>query len=166
MRIATIAGILFVAGVVAVVAAVATGAAEPTTLVLGVFLAIGGTIAFVFRHLLARAEGAGRRVRELPERGIRRRGHVSDVVPYGARHGGAVMHPEGVLMILRVDMAAQDGMPARNVNVLVVEPTDAAKARLGTDVVVLQHPDEPDLLALEGHLPGGRRLGLPPLSIG
>jgi hypothetical protein len=158
MRISTVIGGLFLGGCGAVIALVTAGAAEPVTLVALAPLGIGATVALVLRRISAGMERQGDRVRELEVRGIRRRGLVRDVVPFGAYHGGAVLHEEGVLMILRVALEADPGAPARTVSVHVVEPTEVARARIGTAVVVLEHPEEPGMLALEGHQPGGRRL--------
>jgi hypothetical protein len=38
----------------------------------------------------------------------------------------------------------------------VVEDSERARARIGTEVTILEHPDDPALRALEGFLPNGR----------
>lgn len=159
MRTATLIGSVLLAGCVVVLGSVLAGAAGPVTLVALAPLGIGATVALLIRRWLARQDRQAERVRELPTRGVRRRGRVVDAVPHASPHGGPVIHLGGVLVLLRVELRAEGELPQRSVSVLVTEPTEAARARIRTDVVVLEHPEDPDIRALDGWLPNGVRGG-------
>jgi hypothetical protein len=60
-------------------------------------------------------------------------------------------------MVLRVALNDEHG--AREVTLHLVEPSEAARARIGSTITVLEHPDDPDLRAVEGFVPNGRREG-------
>lgn len=122
--------------------------------VLGALATVMSIVAFVVGRIGAGFERSRRLMSELPALGVRLRGTVRDVVPFGAAHGGAVLHAEGVLMILRVEVDRGPG-GSQLVNLLVVEPTEVARSRLGTEVTVVEHPAAPNLRALEGHAPNG-----------
>jgi len=137
----------------AVVASVLAGWAGPSLLVALAPLTVAGVIVTILGRIGSSHERAAAQVRELPSRGIRRTGRVRDAVPYGSPHGGAVFQPEGAQMVLRVDLGPEGG---GLVSVHVVEDSERARARIGTEVTVLEHPDEPSLRALDGFLPNGR----------
>lgn len=156
MRIATILGALLSLVALAVVLAVVTGAAEALALV-ALLPCVGGAVAaFSVRRMFVAQLDAERRVAELPTRGIRRRGEVRDAVPLSDPSGGAVFTPDGAQMVLQVALAAEGELPARTVTVHVSEPSEAARARIGQTVVVLEHPEAPEMRALQGFLPNGR----------
>ena len=95
-------------------------------------------------------------VRELAVRGIRRRGTVKDALPYTTPHGGAVFQPEGAQMVLRIELDPETGT-RRTVTCQLVEDSDAAKRRIGTPIEVLEHPENPNIRAIAGYLPNGRK---------
>jgi hypothetical protein len=136
---------------IAVVASVLAGWAETGLLVALIPIAVGGVIVTILYRVNASQELAAAQVRELPSRGVRRTGRVRDAVPYGSPHGGAVFQAEGAQMVLRVEL---DG--GGTVTVHVVEDSERARGRIGTEVTILEHPDEPSLRALDGFLPNGR----------
>lgn len=140
------AGALAAAGVIEVVSGVVLG-------VLAVVLAIP---AFIFGRIGQSFERDAARVKELPTRGVRSTGRVKDVVPYASPHGGAVLRPEGAQLVLQVEVARGGGRTDL-LTLHLVENSERARARIGTEVVVLEHPDEPSLRALEGYLPNGLR---------
>lgn len=163
MRIATVIGVLCVLGCLVVVGLVLAGLAPPTTLVALGFLVIGAVFAFVMRHVLKGWLRTGSLIRELPDRGLRRRGKVRDVLANAPYHGGASFRQGGALMVMQVDLEPYGDRPAETVRIYVVEPTEDARARIGTHVTVLEHPDDSGLRALEGRQPNGTRLGANPL---
>lgn len=136
---------------IAVVASVLAGWAEAGLLVALIPITVAGVIVTILHRVFSGHERAATQVRELPTRGVRRTGRVRDAVPYGSPHGGAVFQAEGAQMVLRVEL---DG--GGTVTVHVVEDSERARARIGTEVTILEHPDEPSLRALEGFLPNGR----------
>jgi hypothetical protein len=95
---------------------------------------------------------------ELPERGVRRAGRVRDALPYAPDDGGAVFDEDGALMVLQVELAEDERRPREVVQLHVVEDTERARARIGTEVIVMEHPSAKKLRALKGYLPDGRRL--------
>lgn len=103
-------GIAFGLCGIAVVASVLLGFAGSDLLVALVPITVALVITVVFARIRSSLRNAANQVRELPTRGIRRRGHVRD----------------------------------------------RARARIGTAVTILEHPDDPSLRALEGFLPNGR----------
>lgn len=145
--------------VVAVGAFVGAGVGAIDT---GVGLLVGGPtlgLAIVFYIFSSLGRGLAKdaeRAKELPTRGRRLVGRVKDAVPYASSTGGAVLRPEGAQMVLQVELD-RDDEGARIVTLHVVEPSESARARIGTTVTVLEHPDEPGLRALEGFLPNGLR---------
>jgi hypothetical protein len=60
-------------------------------------------------------------------------------------------------MVLRVELEATPGAAPGDVTVHVVEDSEQARARIGTEVTVLVHPDDPSIRALDGFLPNGLR---------
>lgn len=163
MRIATGIGVLCVLGCVVVIGLVVAGIAPPTTLVALGFLVIGAVFAFVMRHVFQGWQRTGARIRELPQRGLRRRGKVRDVLASAPYHGGASFRQDGALMVMQVDLEPYGDRPAETVRIYVVEPTEDARARIGTHVTVLEHPEDPGLRALEGRQPNGALPGANPL---
>ena len=159
MRILTIIGSAFVLAILAVIAAVVLGAVEPHILVLAAFFFVGACISFFIRHLFAGMEKQGAIARELPEKGIRRPGRVRDALPYAAAHGGVLFSEGGAQMVLQVELEAHAGLPAQTVTLIVIEPSEVSRARIGTNVVVLEHPVEHSYRALEGFLPNGVGIG-------
>ncbi|MFO0695193.1 MAG: hypothetical protein U0230_16650 [Polyangiales bacterium] len=144
------------------VAISAFGGAAVGAIDTGVGILIGGptlglAIVFFILHSLGRGQAKdAERVKELPARGLRLRGRVKDAVPYASSTGGAVLRPEGAQMVLQVELERNDE-GARIVTIHVVEPSETARARIGTTVTVLEHPDDPALRTLEGFLPNGVR---------
>ena len=114
-------------------------------LVMGTVLSlIGATIVVIGRSLGRTFERDVALVRELAVRGIRRRGTVKDALPYTTPHGGAVFQPE-------------ETGTRRTVTCQLVEDSDAAKRRIGTPIEVLEHPENPNIRAIAGYLPNGRK---------
>lgn len=126
-------------------------------LVMGTVLSlIGATIVVIGRSLGRTFERDVALVRELAVRGIRRRGTVKDALPYTTPHGGAVFQPEGAQMVLRIELDPETGT-RRTVTCQLVEDSDAAKRRIGTPIEVLEHPENPNIRAIAGYLPNGRK---------
>lgn len=126
-------------------------------LVMGTVLSlIGATIVVIGRSLGKTFERDVSLVRELAVRGIRRRGTVKDALPYTTPHGGAVFQPEGAQMVLRIELDAETGA-RRTVTCQLVEDSGAAKRRIGTSIEVLEHPENPNIRAIAGYLPNGRK---------
>jgi hypothetical protein len=100
-------------------------------------------------------ERAVESVRELPERGLRVQGVVTDVLPLMGHEGRPVFSAGGAQMVLRVEV---DRNGAReSVAVHFVENSVAARGGIGRTVIVIDHPEERQLRDLVGHLPNGRR---------
>jgi hypothetical protein len=59
-------------------------------------------------------------------------------------------------MVLRVELEAAASAVPESVTIHVVEDSERARARIGSDVIVLVHPDDPSIRALEGYLPNGQ----------
>jgi hypothetical protein len=148
---------LLALGLLALVAG-ALGATElvPSLVLGGVLVPLGGVITFVAYRIKSGFERDLSRVRELAERGTRRVGQVKDVVAYASEHGGAVLHPEGALLVVQVELESAEGV-RETVQCLLVENSEVARARIGRDVTVVEHPEDPSLRALEGYLPNGDR---------
>lgn len=53
--------------------------------------------------------------------------------------GGAVLQAEGAQMVLRIELDSD------------------AKARIGKPIEVLEHPENPNIRAIAGYLPNGRK---------
>ena len=121
----------------------------------GVLFVIGSTIALSGIAITRSLAKLGVAVRDLETRGIRRTGRVRDAVPYAAPDGGTVLQPDGAQMVLQIDFERVGG-GTETVTCHIVEASEAARARIGKDIVVLQHPDDSTLRAIEGFLPNGR----------
>jgi hypothetical protein len=126
-------------------------------LVMGTVLSlIGVTIYLIGRSIGRTFERDVALVRELAVRGIRRRGTVKDALPYTTPHGGAVFQPEGAQMVLRIELDAETGK-RQTVTCQLVEDSGAAKARIGKPIEILEHPENPNIRAIAGYLPNGRK---------
>jgi len=136
--------------------ALGISALAPSVVMGGVMMVIGVTIALIGRGIGRSFEQQALLASELATRGVRRHGVVKDVVPYGAVDGGAVLHPEGAQLVLRIELAP-DGGRGRTVTCHLIEDTEQGRARIGQDIVVIEHPEEPSIRAIEGYLPNGRR---------
>ena len=124
--------------------------------VLGVLALVLSIPAFVMGRIGRGFERDAARVKELPSRGVRTTGRVKDVVAYASPHGGAVLRPEGAQLVLQVEVPRGAGRTDL-VTLHLVENSERARARIGTEVTVVEHPEEPSLRALEGYLPNGLR---------
>jgi hypothetical protein len=151
-------GFVMLIGGAVMLALGATGIAERVpALVMGTVLTvIGTTIWLIGRSIGKSFERDVALVRELATRGVRRTGTVKDVVPYASAHGGAVFQPEGAQMVLRIELDPEGGS-RRTVTCHVVENSEDAKRRIGSEVVVLEHPENSNIRAIEGYLPNGRK---------
>lgn len=126
-------------------------------LVMGLVLAVIGATIFLIGRSIARSfDRDVALVQELPTRGIRRRGIVRDVLPLASEHGGAVFQAEGAQLVVRIELESEVGA-RRTVTCHLVEDTEAARQRIGTPIVVVEHPENTQLRAIEGYLPNGRR---------
>jgi hypothetical protein len=131
-----------------------TGISEAVpSFVMGTVLAvIGATIGLIGRSIGMSFERDVALVQELATRGVARRGTVKDVVAYASPHGGAVFQPEGAQMVLRIEL---DG--GRTVTCQLVENSKLAQERIGQEIVVVEHPENSHIRAIEGYFPNGRR---------
>ena len=136
----------------------ATGISDRVpALVIGTVLSVIGTTIWLIGRSIGRSfERDIALVNELATRGIRRRGTVKDAIPYASPHGGAVFQPEGAQMVLRIELASEGGR-RRTVECHLVEHSQDAKQRIGSEVVVVEHPESSTIRALEGYLPNGRK---------
>lgn len=128
----------------------------PAVVIGGVLTLIGTTIYLIGRGIATSFERDVGLVRELAVRGIRRRGTVKDALPYTTPHGGAVFQAEGAQMVLRIELDSNAGN-RRTVTCQLVEATEDAKARIGKPIEVLEHPENPNIRAIAGYLPNGRK---------
>lgn len=153
----TVVGIVFVSFAVLFVVLATLGVIQiPSGVVLAGLSVTLSIPCFIMGSIGSGMDRDAAQVRELESRGIRRAGRVIDAIPYASVHGGAALHATGAQMALSVELE-QPGGTAEHVTLHVVEPSESARARIGTRVVVLEHPDEPSLRCLEGFLPNGRR---------
>jgi hypothetical protein len=134
-------------GVIVLVPGVAMGSVM--TVIGTVIAVIGRTVARSFERDLAL-------VQDLASRGVRRTGIVKDVVPLSSPHGGAVLLPEGAQLVVQIELAPEGGS-RRVVTCQLVENSEQARRRIGQEIVVVEHPEEPSMRAIEGYLPNGRR---------
>jgi len=151
-------GLVMVIGGVVVLGLGLAGVSELVPcLVLGLVLAvIGTTIALIGRGVARTFERDAALVGELATRGVRRHGTVKDALPLTSpEHGTPMFQPDGAQMVLRIELDAEGGR--RTVTCHVVEPSEAAKARIGSEVVVIEHPENQRIRALEGFKPNGLR---------
>jgi hypothetical protein len=135
-----------------------TGISERVpALVIGTVLSVIGVTIYAIGRAIGRSfEQDVSLVRELAVRGVRRRGTVKDALPYTSSRGGAVFQPEGAQMVLRIELESETGH-RRTVTCHLVENSDDAKSRIGRDIVVIEHPENANIRAIEGYLPNGRR---------
>jgi hypothetical protein len=145
--------LLLVGIVTSMLGAVGISAPVPSLVMGVVMIVVGGSIALIGRGIARSFEQQVLLVQELQSRGIRKPGIVVDAVPYASPHGGAVVQAEGAQMVLRIRLSA-DG---KTVTCHVVENSEQAKTRIGKEIMVIEHPEEPSTRAIEGYLPNGRR---------
>jgi hypothetical protein len=155
MRIAFWIGVLLVAAglVVVIVGNTGAGISVPSIVLGGVLFVLGGTTALTTRSILRMQARAAAAVDVLVNRGARRDGIVRDVVPYADPAGGAVVQPEGAQLVIRIELAGGERVTCH-----LVEDSEVARARIGKPIVVVEHPDDASLRAIEGYLPNGLRL--------
>lgn len=127
------------------------GIAGGLTLVIGVIM-----LVVDYRKTRSSARNA-RRVKELATRGVRRAGYVRDAHPHVPPHGDAVLSDGEALMALQIDLDSTGASARRRITCLVQEDSRQARSRIGRRVMVLEHPDDPQLHALDGHQPNGRK---------
>lgn len=154
MRIAFVIGLVMAAAGLAVTIAgnLGEGVSWPSIASGGVLFVLGGTMALGARGInrtFARQVAA---VAELETRGVRRTGRVREAVPYASEHGGAVLQADGAQMVLRIELDGGESVACH-----LVESSEQARARIGNSIVIVEHPDDPSLRAIEGYLPNGRR---------
>lgn len=155
MRIAFWIGlVLVVAGLaVLIVGNQGAGISVLSIVIGGVLFVLGGTTALTMRSILrmqARAEAA---VEALVTRGVRHDGIVRDVVPYADPSGGALIRPEGAQLVIRIELAGGERVTCH-----LVEDPEVARARIDKPIIVVEHPEDTSLRAIEGYLPDGTRL--------
>jgi hypothetical protein len=148
--------LLLVGAAMAALGVVGISALVPSLVMGTVMMVVGGAIALIGRGIARSFEQQVLLVQELQTRGIRKPGIVIDAVPFASPHGGAVFQREGAQMVLRIELAS-DGHK-RTVTCHLVENSEQAKARIGKEIVVIEHPEEPSTRAIEGYLPNGRRV--------
>lgn len=157
MRVSSWLALILLSTAAALTALAIAGRVQAVTAgVLGVLCVIASVPLLVWSRIQSGLDRDAARVRELPERGVRVRGQVLDALPFTSPTGGAVFQAGGAQMVLQVALDRGEGR-RQTVTVHVVEPSEAARARIGTEVTVLEHPDDPGLRALSGYLPNGRR---------
>lgn len=121
----------------------------------GVLFVAGGTLVLSSRAMARARLRQATALRDLLTRGRRRTGTVRDVVAYAAPDGGAVVHAAGAQLVVHIDLA-RDGGGTQPITCHLVERTEDARARIGQEIVVIEHPDDPTLRAIDGFLPDGR----------
>jgi len=153
MSIALILGALFTAiGATLIALGIAGAAARPPSFILGVIsFVIGGVMILIWRGMTSSFTRLAREVSELDTLGVRRAGTVRDVVPYSSPNGGAVLHANGALLVVQIEVENEV------VTCLLVEQTEAARQRIGKPITVIHHPGSPTLRAIEGYAPNGNR---------
>jgi hypothetical protein len=158
MRIMVICGAVLIAVAVAlfVVGVTGAGAAWPSFLLGGVSGAIGVVLVQVARGITRFHDELARKARELETRGVRSVGVVRDVVPYASPSGGAALGPGGAQMVVQIALP-RDGGGTRTVTCHLVENSEEARGRIGQQIAVVEHPDDPAMRAIEGYQPNGRR---------
>ena len=124
----------------------------PILVLCALLFAFGGVLSVVGHRISSGFARDAAQVAELGTRGVRRRGIVRDALPLGSPHGGAAFLGHGAQMVLSVEL--EDGA---RVTCHVVEPSESARARIGSSIVVLEHPEARGLRTVEGFLPNGRR---------
>lgn len=153
----TTLGLVFVLAAASMAVLASTGVVEVVSaVVLGGLCLVFSIPCFIIGRMGASMDRDVARVRELDSLGVRRTGRVLDAIPYTSEHGGAVLHPNGAQMVLSVELD-RGAEGKKHVTLHVVEPSDAARARIGTEVTVIEHPDDPAIRALEGFMPNGIR---------
>jgi hypothetical protein len=151
-------GVVMLIGGAIVLALGLTGISDRVPcLVMGTVLSLIGTTIYVIgRSIGSSFERDVSLVRELAVRGIRRRGTVKDALPYTTPRGVAVVQPEGAQMVLRIELDSETGH-RRTVTCQLVENTAEAKDRIGRSIEILEHPEHPNIRAIAGYLPNGRK---------
>jgi len=150
-------GALMIAVAVSLFLVGATGAgARVPSFVLGTVAgAIGVVLVQVSRGFTRSFAQMAEQARDLATRGVRHVGVVRDALPYSSPAGGAVFQTGGAQMVLQIELP-RDGGGTRTVTCHLVENSEAARGRIGQQIVVLEHPDDPAMRAIEGYLPNGR----------
>lgn len=149
--------VLLLVGVVVLGLGAAGALALVPAIVMGsVMTVLGTTIALIGRSIARSFERDVALVQDLASRGVRRTGIVKDVVPLSSPHGGAVLLPEGAQLVVRIELDPEGGS-RRVVTCHLIENSEQARQRIGQPIVVLEHPEEPAMRAIEGYLPNGRR---------
>jgi hypothetical protein len=118
----------------------------PAILIGGVLFVLGGTMGMTAFRIEMSLRRQMRAVAELPSRGVKRLGRVRDAVATGA------MQADGAQMLVRVELEGGETVTCH-----LVEDSEQARARIGSEITVIEHPDDPQLRAIDGYLPNGRR---------
>ena len=154
---------MFCGAVLIAVAAVAlgygvTGAGErwPTFVLAGVTGAFGVVLVEVPRRINRFHDELAQKARDLETRGVRRVGVVRDVVQYSSPSGGAALGLAGAQMVVQIALP-RDGGGTQTVTCHLVENSEEARGRIGQQIAVIEHPDDPEMRAIEGYQPNGRR---------
>jgi hypothetical protein len=158
MRIMIVCGAVMIAVAVVsfIVGVTGAGARWPSFVLTGVAGAFGAVLVLVPRAITRSYDELARKARELETRGVRRVGVVRDVVPFSSPSGGAALGPAGAQLILQIALP-RDGGGTQTVTCHLVENSEQARGRIGQQIAVIEHPDDPDMRAIEGYQPNGRR---------
>lgn len=151
-------GFVMIAGGVLMLLLGLTGISDRVpAMVIGTVLSVIGTTIYLIGRMIGKSfERDVALVHELTTRGLRRTGTVKDAVPYSLAHGGAVFQPEGAQMVLRIELVGDNG-GRRTVTCQLVENSQDAKNRIGQEIVVIEHPENANIRAVEGYMPNGRK---------
>lgn len=158
MRIMLISGAVMIVVAAALLVAGATGAGAPwPSFVLGgVAGAIGVVLVQVSRGITRSFDELAQQARDLETRGVRRVGVVRDVVPSSSPSGGAALYLAGALLVVQIDLPREGG-GTQTVTCYLVENSEVARGLIGTQIAVIEHPDQPAMRTIEGYAPNGRR---------
>ncbi|MCW5801094.1 MAG: hypothetical protein KIT31_01680 [Deltaproteobacteria bacterium] len=118
----------------------------PAIVVGGMLFVVGGTMAMSAFRIESALRRQAAAVAELATRGVRRIGRVREVVSSG------VMQPDGAQLVVRIELEGGELVTCH-----LVEDSEQARARIGNEIAVIEHPDDPQLRAIDGYLPNGRR---------
>jgi hypothetical protein len=158
MRIMIVCGAVLIAVAVVALVVGVTGAGEPwpNFVLAGVAGVFGVVLVQVPRGIMRFHDELARKARDLETRGVRRVGVVRDVVPFSSPSGGAVLGPGGAQMVVQIALP-RDGGGTQTVTCHLIENSEQARARIGQQIAVIEHPDDPEMRAIEGYQPNGRR---------
>ena len=152
-----IVGVALVASSVLCAVLAATAMIQiPSGVVLGALCLVLSIPCFIIGNIGRGLDRDALRVQELATKGRRINGRVVDALPMTSPHGGALFHAMGAQMVLQIDLDRGERGTQR-VTVHLVENSELARGRIGTNVTVLEHPDDAALRTLEGYLPNGIR---------